>query len=297
MERGFDEVADRVWVARYEWCDANVTMIEGERGLVVVDTHASLSAGRRVLADVRSVSARPVVAVVNTHAHFDHVFGNAAFREHGPVPIYAHESAALETISAGERAKAASAADTGADTGAASADEAGLAATRSRELAATPLVAADVTFSSVAAIELGDRTLELVHPGRGHTAGDLVVRVEDADVLLAGDLVEESGVPAYGEDCFPMEWPTSLDLVLQLVGPATVVVPGHGAPVDRGFVMEQRSSIGVVAETIRDLASRGVPLSQALDATQWPYPSEGLGEAVRRAYEQLPRDAKRLPLL
>ena len=293
MERGFDEVADRVWVARYEWCDANVTLVEGARGLVVVDTHASLAAGRRVLADVRAISARPVVAVVNTHAHFDHVLGNAAFREQGPVPIYAHETTALDAISAGERAQAA--VEVAAQ--AAPAAEASISATRSRELADTPLVAADVTFSSVAAIELGDRTLELVHPGRGHTAGDLVVRVEDADVLLAGDLVEESGVPAYGEDCFPMEWPTALDLVLQLVGPATVVVPGHGAPVDRDFVREQRSSIGVVAETIRDLASRGVPLSQALDATQWPYPSEGLGEAVRRAYEQLPRDAKRLPLL
>ena len=147
------------------------------------------------------------------------------------------------------------------------------------------------------AIDLGDRSVELVHPGRGHTAGDLVVRIEDADVLLAGDLVEESGTPAYGDDCFPMEWPTSLDLLLQLVGPSTVVVPGHGTPVDRDFVQEQRASIGVVAETIRDLAGRGVPVDQALDAAPWPYPTERLADAVRRAYDQLPRTAKRLPLI
>ena len=155
----------------------------------------------------------------------------------------------------------------------------------------------DTTFSSVTAVDLGDRAVELVHPGRGHTGGDLVVRLGDADVLLAGDLVEESGMPAYGDDSYPLEWPWSLDLVLELVGTDTVVVPGHGAPVGREFVQEQRSSIGIVAQTIRDLAERGIPMDQALAATEWPYPREHLGDAVRRGYAQLPRSSKRLPLI
>jgi hypothetical protein len=94
-----------------------------------------------------------------------------------------------------------------------------------------------------------------------------------------------------------MDWPTTLDLVLNLIGPDTVVVPGHGAPVGRDFVQEQRSAIGVVAETIRDLASRGVPLDQALEAADWPYPRDELADAVRRGYEHLPRAQKRLPLI
>ena len=57
-------------------------------------------------------------------------------------------------------------------------------------LLATELVVPDQTFSSVTTIDLGDRAVELVHPGRGHTDGDLVVRLDDADVLLAGDLVD-----------------------------------------------------------------------------------------------------------
>ena len=132
-----------------------------------------------------------------------------------------------------------------------------------------------------------------MHPGRGHTGGDLVVRVPDADVLLAGDLVEEStarnGVPGFGDDCYPMEWPLSLDIVLGLTHlgrPSSC--PGHGAPVDRDFVEEQRNAIGIVAETIRDLAARGVPADQALEAGEWPYPREELAAAVRRGYEHLP---------
>ena len=64
---GFTEVADRVWVARQQWFDVNVSLVEGERGLVVVDTHASAQAGRAVLEEVRRVSRAPLVAVVNTH--------------------------------------------------------------------------------------------------------------------------------------------------------------------------------------------------------------------------------------
>ena len=85
--------------------------------------------------------------------------------------------------------------------------------------------------------------------------------------------------------------------MLGLITPATVVVPGHGAPVDRDFVEEQRNAIGIVAETIRDLATRGVPVAEALDAAEWPYPREELADAVRRGYEHLPRSQKRLPLV
>jgi glyoxylase-like metal-dependent hydrolase (beta-lactamase superfamily II) len=286
----FTEVAHDVWVARHEWFDVNVSLVRGSAGLLVVDTHASAQAAREVIADVRALGAGEVVAVVNTHEHFDHTFGNGAFRAaYGAIPLHAHEVAAAATVAAGERIKAAYDEPENRDD------------PHRAEVQATEVVAADTTFSSAVALDLGDRLVELVHPGRGHTSGDLVVRVPDADVVLAGDLVEESalrhGVPGFGGDCYPMEWPLSLDIVLGLLTTDSVVVPGHGAPVDRDFVETQRNDIGIVAETIRDLAGRGVPLAEALDAAPWPYPREELAEAVRRGYEQLPRSQKRLPLV
>ena len=280
----FTEIAERVWVAHHEFIDLNVGLVGGDRGLVVVDTYASAPLARGVIDDVRALGAGEVVAVVNTHEHFDHTFGNGAFREAygADLPIHATEEAAARTTSSGEAWKAKSE----------SYDD-----PRVPDIRATEIVPADRTFSSAAVIDLGDRYLELLHPGRGHTAGDLVVRVPDADVVLAGDLVEESGPPAYGDDCHPMDWPLSLDLVLGLLTPSTVVVPGHGGLVDRAFVQEQRGLIGVVAETIRDLASQGVPPAEALAAAEWPFPAEGLADAVRRGYAQLPRSQKRLPLV
>jgi len=280
---GFHEVASRVWVARYAWLDVNVTLVGGERGLLVVDTHSSELAAREVLEDVRRLGAGDVVAVVNTHEHFDHTFGNAVFRDaYGAVPIHATDWAAEHTLAAGERVQGryADSDDPHRD-----------------EVLATRIVPADQSFSSARAIDLGDRLVELIHPGRGHTAGDLVVRVPDVDVLLAGDLVEESAPPSFGGDCHPFEWPSSLDLVISLLTDASVVVPGHGSVVDLSFVQDQRNDIGTVAETIRDLAGRGVTPAQALESAEWPYPKELLAEAVRRGYDQLPRGGRQLPLV
>ena len=279
----FSEVANRIWVARYPWFDVNVTLIGGERGLVMVDTHGSGAAAREVVADVRRLGAGEVTGIVNTHWHFDHTFGNDTVRAaYDGVPITAHEQAADELAAGADRIK-----QRYADS-----DD-----PRRDEVADTTIALPDDTFSSARVLDLGDRTVEVVHLGRGHTAGDVIVRVPDADVLLAGDLVEESAPPSLGEDSWPMDWPLTLDLVLTLLTPATVVVPGHGTPVDRGFVERQRDDLGVVAETIRGLAGRGVPLRDALDAAEWPWDRERLEAAVRRGYEHLPRSEKRLPLV
>lgn len=255
----FTEVADRVWVRRVPSYDVNLVAVGGERGLVVIDTLASAAEARAAIAAIGDLRAGPVVAVVNTHDHFDHVLGNAAFKDrYDDLPVHATDKAAART-----------------------------------DPAAPP---ADHTFSSAAVIDLGDRQLELVHPGRGHTAGDLVVRVPDADVLLAGDLVEESAPPSIGSDSWPMDWPQTLDLVLGLTTPSTVVVPGHGGVVDRRFVEQQCDDLRAVAETIRELAARGVPEAEALGAADWPFPLEALHHAIGRGYAQLPPARRQLPL-
>jgi glyoxylase-like metal-dependent hydrolase (beta-lactamase superfamily II) len=286
-DTGFVEVADRCWVARHTWFDVNVGVVVGTAGLLVVDTHASEHAAR-VVADLVRALPGEVVGVVHTHEHFDHTFGNAVFTGDRPgLPVYAHEEAAARTVEAGERIQRAY-------------DEEPDDPHRA-EVQATRIVPATQTFSSVRVVDLGDRQVELIHPGRGHTGGDCVVRVDDTDLVFAGDLVEESAlrhaVPGFGADCYPMEWPATLDLLVSLLTDGSVVVPGHGAPVDKEFVQEQRGSIGVVAETIRDLASRGVSVRDALTAAEWPYPAEELAHAVRRGYEHLPRTSKTLPLI
>jgi glyoxylase-like metal-dependent hydrolase (beta-lactamase superfamily II) len=280
---GFQELADRVWVSRYEWVDANVTAIGSERGLVVVDTHGSTRAGLAVIDDLRRLGAGPVTAVVNTHWHWDHSFGNAAFRQAAPdVPIHAHEDAAAMLAENGEHMK----------TRFGESDD-----PHREEVVATELVVPDRTFSSTRVLDLGDRTVELIFPGRGHTSGDIVVRVPDVDVMLAGDLIEESAKPWIGPDSYPFDWPGSLDLVIAMATGGTRIVPGHGVPVDRGFVDTQRDELVAIAETVRMLAGSGVPVERALAEGDWPWePDERIANAVTRGYEALPPSGRSLPL-
>jgi glyoxylase-like metal-dependent hydrolase (beta-lactamase superfamily II) len=277
-DTGFVEIADRCWVARHQLVDVNVGVVAGSRGLVVVDTHSSALTARPVVERVRALGAGEVVAIVNTHAHWDHVLGNGTFVEaYDAPPVVAHEDTAA-TLREHGQAMVDSLADR-------------------LDMTGTTPVVPDQTFSSAKVIDLGDRIVEVVHLGRGHTGGDAVVRVADGDVLYAGDLVEESGVPGFGDDCFPLDWPETLDLMIGMLGGDSLVVPGHGLPVDKDFVMHQRASIGAVAEGIRDLAGRGVAVKDMPRETAWPYPAEDLQQAFLRGAAQLPRGARSLPLL
>ncbi|CAM3396069.1 MBL fold metallo-hydrolase [Nocardioides dubius] len=276
MELAFVEVGDRVWVCRQEWFDLNLSVVAGTASVVVIDTGASEHNGEALRDAVARLTPLPIRAVVNTHEHFDHTLGNAAF---GEVPIVAHEVAAANTVAAAQRWIAESPHEP-----------------RIEEVRASRVLAASETFASVTVLDVGERQIELIHPGRGHTGGDIVALVPDASVLIAGDLIEESAPPAYGADSYPLEWPASLDVVTSLLPAGAVVVPGHGAVVDADFVNEQRDQIAAVAETIRSLAADGVRRDAALETGAWPFPREALRHAVARGWSQLPRGSLRLPM-
>jgi glyoxylase-like metal-dependent hydrolase (beta-lactamase superfamily II) len=91
---------------------------------------------------------------------------------------------------------------------------------------------------SSAVNDLGDCTVSVSHPGRGHTDHDLITVVAGLDrpVVFCGDLVEESGHPSVDADSDLVEWPSTLVRVLE----DAVFVPGHGAVVDAAFVRGQQ---------------------------------------------------------
>jgi len=124
----------------------------------------------------------------------------------------------------------------------------------------------------------------LTHFGRGHTSGDLVVHVPDADVVVAGDLVEESGPPDFTE-AFPLEWPATLAALLRLATPETVIVPGHGSPVGQGFVTGQHEELTELEWLIRNGHADRARIDDL--AARAPFGPAAALPAVKRAYAVL----------
>ena len=273
----FTEVADRVFVARYPQWDVSVGLVVGTSGALVVDTRSSTVQGHEIGSDVALLGLTvPVTTVVNTHVHFDHTFGNGAFTA---ATVHAHTRVAETFEADARRLKGQAEADPG------DAPELGYTAQDIRDLLATTPRGPDVTFSTTARIDLGDRSVELVHAGRGHTDGDIAIHVPDVGVTFLGDLIEQSAHPALGGDSFPLDWATTLDGHLAgLVG--EVVVPGHGTVVDPAFVRGQRDEMTALATVIRERYAAGVPLAeaQAEPDARLPYPLGDLGPAFERGY-------------
>lgn len=273
----FTEVAPDVYVLRYPVLDVNVTLVPGDGAALLVDTLAT-GAQARALAEAARQHTDAPLTVVNTHHHFDHCFGNAtvtgsAGGTRAGVPVYAHEETA---------ARLAARADT-------------LPQEVSAAWAATdPALATEVATVHVrppthevrgsATLTVGGRTVVLHHPGRGHTAGDLVVEIPDADVLVTGDLVEEGAPPSF-EDAYPLAWPEALATLLPRTGGGTTVVPGHGAIVDREFVHAQHAVLTDLAWLIRDGHAVDAPVADV--AARAPYPAETAHTAVTRGYTEL----------
>ena len=91
FEKEVVEVTDGVHVAG-GFGLANSIMLEGDDGIIIVDTMESADEARTVLAEFRKITDKPVKAIIYTHNHTDHVFGAAGFAEGKDIPVYAHES-------------------------------------------------------------------------------------------------------------------------------------------------------------------------------------------------------------
>jgi len=268
----FTEVAAGVYVLRYPVLDVNTTLIVGHGAALLVDTLSTEAQAQELAEAVRRVTPHPWT-VVNTHHHFDHTFGNAVFAKEPGCAIWGHEEAvALLRDHAEELRRGACEAFS---------DEApGFA----DQLAAVTIVPPNRTTHLESTLDIGGRTVVLRHLGRGHTRGDLIVQVPDADLIVAGDLVEESGPPGF-HDSYPLRWPEAVAALLRLTGPDTTVVPGHGAVVDRDFVARQHGDLTALAWLIREEDINGSPPEKV--ARHAPFGYEAALVAVRRGYAEL----------
>jgi glyoxylase-like metal-dependent hydrolase (beta-lactamase superfamily II) len=270
MGNPWTEIGDRVFVRRYAAFDQNIVAVLGRDEALVLDTRSTYPQAREILGDLRALGSPRVVAVVNSHGHFDHALGNRVFR---PAPIWGHVrcAAMLDPATSTQLELAASELDP--------ADAA--------DLAEVELDPPDRVFSTRASVEVGGRVVDLEFLGRGHTDNDIVLAVPDADVLCAGDLLE-NGAPPYFGDGFPMDWPGTATAILARTGPSTVVVPGHGDHAGRSFVKASVAQLRSIAALARRVRGGALNLEAAVALA--PYPADLAVEPLERALAQLRGD-------
>lgn len=260
----WQEIGDRVFTRRYDFFQQQIGVVLGGRDVLVVDTRSTPAQAREIATELRQLTRDPVSIIVDTHWHFDHTFGNSVFR---PATAWGHVRAAARLRADGR-------------------------ATIEEVTAEIPSIASDIretiidpperTFEDRATVPVGDRVVELSYHGRAHTDGDIVLVVPDANVMFAGDLLEEGAPPSFG-DSFPLEWPATVERLLPLATGA--VVPGHGAVGDRAFVADQLAAFQRLVELSRAVVAGSLDLEAAMREELFGGPTPD--DALERALAQL----------
>ena len=218
----------------YSNVGGNVAVLRTGEGAVIVDTLTFAMQGQAIQSLAEELTGEKVVAVINTHWHLDHTHGNPAFAAGVRKVSTANTKAWLETLDADYWQGEASS---------------GLPSE---------------TFHDEHVIELGEKTIELYWPGRGHTNGDLVVVFREDNTIHTGDLLFNRLYPFVDLDTggSVQAWGDTLQRVLAL--DFDQVIPGHGPLTDRAGLLEFKAMIEDLARFGRTSASEQWTLEEAL---------------------------------
>ncbi len=256
----FEKAADGVFCAipsGTPYVVSNSVVVVGRDGILLVDPGTSPGQAKVLREAIRGLGVQPVRYVVDTHFHFDHAFGNAAFAEalivghRATRELLGPDALAGRTV-AGNLSGLPARIEKSLKDAAEEADPAkrselerqaaSLSAYR-RELLALAPVPPQLTFEDRMTLWLGGREIRLLHPGRAHTAGDVLVYLPQERVLASGDFF--NGYVGYLGDAYVDEWADSLERLAAL--DFETVVPGHGAP------FKGKERIAPVQGCLRDL--------------------------------------------
>lgn len=222
----------------------NVLVLHGADGLVVVDTFVA-PAWPKLEESLKGVGGgAPVKFVINTHWHCDHTDNNAPLHAAGAT-VVAHENT-KRRMSEPQRI-----------------------AMLELDFPPSPTAALPQrVFKDGYTLEANGERLELSYVAPAHTDTDLIVRLERANVLHAGDVFFNGRFPL-------IDWSTggkvdgmieACERVLRLAGPDTRIVPGHGALATKADLTKYRDMLATARDRVRKLKAAGSTLEESIAA-------------------------------
>lgn len=252
---------------------SNAGFVVGDDGVLVVDTFISTDAAKELLDEIRKVTDLPIRYVVNTHYHLDHTGGNAVFKQAG-ASIVAQRNVRdwlhtenLKFFGANPKPE----------------DKARVDA----------LVGPDTVYKKSLNLTLGSRRVE-VRSLPGHTGGDSVIFIPDADVVFAGDLVWQHHLPNL-IDASTASWIQTLDKLMS-EHPKATFVSGHGDLATASDVAAFRDYLNILRIDVAKVQADGKSGQELVDAVtaqlkdkygQWGFFDHFIGRNIQQTADEL----------
>jgi glyoxylase-like metal-dependent hydrolase (beta-lactamase superfamily II) len=235
-----------------EGAGGNVGVLVGDDGVLMIDDQfAPLS--EKLVAAIRTLSNRPIRMLVNTHIHGDHTGGNENFGKMG-IDIVAHDNVRVRLAR-------------GVNNGPPS-----------------PAVALPVvTYGDKMSLHLNGETVTIGKLPPAHTDGDSYIHFANADVIHAGDVFRTVGYPGvdFGNGGTVKGTIEALQALVDLAGPNTKILPGHGVVSTREDVAAFRDLAIDLQKRFTDLIRQGMTLEQVVAAKPTADLDEKYGSSER----------------
>ncbi|MBZ9665817.1 quinoprotein relay system zinc metallohydrolase 1 [Pseudomonas sp. LMG 31766] len=271
------QIADGVWLLEGSTDNfavenggniVNIGFIETADGVVVIDTGPSRRFGEALRQSIERTTGKPVVRVLLTHHHPDHVLGNQAFAD-APIAALPETTRLL-------------------------AEQGDAMAENMYRLVGDWMRGTEVVLPTEeiqeGALAIGDRRLQLLAL-RGHTGADLAILDERTGVLFAGDVLFYQRALTTPNSPGLDVWLADLDRLEAL--PWKQIVPGHGpVTTDAAPFVQMRDYLDWLDGLLREGAEQGAEMNELIRAPipeRFAQVSLGRYELIRSVSHLYPR--------
>lgn len=233
----------------------NSMFVVTEAGVLVADGQGSPAETQALIAAIRERTQQPITTVVVGSDHPDHSGGNSAFP--ATATFLAHPTSAA----------------------------------RLRERGGTPGTIQTIEDERV--LTMGGKTIRVLHFGRAHTGGDLIVHLPQENVVFLGEVFMNRVFPSMASS-YPSEWVAAIQRA-EALG-ASIYVPGHGFVDPPAVLAEElnsfRGAIQAIITEVGHVYSEGAAVEEALgrsmgDVESWSRAESLRDSAIRRVYSDL----------
>lgn len=288
------QLTENIFTTKVAPTGVNIGLVVGSTRAALIDTGHSPHQGSLLVESATELVCVPVDTLILTHGDYDHSFGvggaSEKIQNFGHTPhIFAHENWLKDATNSEANHFA-----------------------LTNQLNIEQCTKTDPAPNLIALIHylnLGNCPIELTHLATGHSASDLVIYLPDSNIIFAGDLLESAGDPVFTQNTVVDKWPQALKAVFSVANENTVIIPGHGDPVDQVFALNQRNHIEAIWSQVGWLVENGIWAETALERVAediaegfWPPLSvETLSTAIPIAYQQYRKSnsgpGKQLPIV